>query len=287
LVKYYKKAITELEAHILYLLRAQFKFIFSEFELLVTPCSMFDNPLMKKIRAGHRSVDVPVVAHELFNKVPDIVETSKLDHYIADLTKGVKEMRLDYEDAYEVSTQFIERSLAANNLGGMSSAQVIREKLEKVDQIKKARVLEFQMFDCRVAASRAEIIRLREEIKKIGNKSPHVKTEAQMSREREVHLEKLVQDLISLERKKCEAVGCVCVEREKVGNATEPGLGAKTRHLDDRQKIEELLAGDEPWKEHRADFEKRVSDFLDWERKNPGKGGIEEFLKTLDLNKDS
>jgi hypothetical protein len=280
LIKHYKKAVSELEAHILYLLRSQFNFIFSEFELLITPPFIFDDPLMKQIRVGHRSIKVPVVARELFKKLPDIIEASKLHKYIADLTIGVEELRLDYEDAYDVGTQFTEYKLAVGNTSGMSSTQVVRDKMETVSVIKKARVFEFEMFDCRVAASHTEILRLRGEIKKLEKKSPDVKIQAEMSREKAEHLEKLIQDMMSLERKKCEVLGCGCVEREKVGNAIEPGLGTKARNWNDRQKMEEILEGDEPWKEHRAKFDKRVADFLAWERKNPGKGGIEEFLKT-------
>jgi hypothetical protein len=54
-------------------------------------------------------------------------------------------------------------------------------------------------------------------------------------------------------REKCDAIGCTCVEKERLGNLIMPGLGTKARDLVDRKKIVEILEGGELWKEANSD----------------------------------
>ena len=87
---------------------------------------------------------------------------------------------------------------------------------------------------------------------------------------------------MKLERKKGDVLGAACVKAEVLGNSIGAGRGTKARDEVDRKKVEDMLNEAEPWKEMRAETEKIVSGFLDWERENKGKGRIEVFLKTLD-----
>jgi hypothetical protein len=64
--------------------------------------------------------------------------------------------------------------------------------------------------------------------------------------------EKLVTGMMKKEREKCDAIGCECVERERLGNLLAPGLWTNVRDDTDRKKIMEILDGREPWKEQNT-----------------------------------
>ena len=70
-----------------------------------------------------------------------------------------------------------------------------------------------------------------------------------MLKQSEEDHEKLVLEMMALERKRCEEIKCPCVEKERAGNRIAPGLGTTMRNAADRKKVEEILAGGEPWKE--------------------------------------
>ena len=71
--------------------------------------------------------------------------------------------------------------------------------------------------------------------------------------------EKLIKEMMKKEREVCDAIGCPCVEKERLGNLLVPGLGTKAKDDADRNKIVEILNGKEPWKEH--DTEKSFEEF--------------------------
>lgn len=70
------------------------------------------------------------------------------------------------------------------------------------------------------------------------------------------------------EREKCDAIGCECVEKERLSNLLTPGIGTKARDDVDRKKIMEILAGGEPWKEQHSE---RI--FEEFKEKRFGKRG--------------
>jgi len=70
----------------------------------------------------------------------------------------------------------------------------------------------------------------------------------------------LIQDLIKLEKARCEEAGCSCIEDEKQTNAVIADSGTEQRNKDDRVKVEELLAGREPWKEKMDEFEEMLKE---------------------------
>ena len=102
-----------------------------------------------------------------------------------------------------------------------------------------------------------EIQRYRDVIKKIENKSCNEEDIAAPVKDAKEEKEKLVRELMGLERRKCEVLGCDCIE-ERTQNAAVSGSGTEERNRNDRMKVEELLTGAEPWKERIEKFEKMM-----------------------------
>jgi hypothetical protein len=95
-----------------------------------------------------------------------------------------------------------------------------------------------------------------------------IEAQKEMLQTEKERTEKVIREMMKKEREKCDAMGCPCVEKERLGNLLLPGLGTKARDDNDRQKISEILKGKEPWKEQNAEA------FLeDFKKRNFGKNG--------------
>ncbi|PMD60927.1 uncharacterized protein K444DRAFT_628954 [Hyaloscypha bicolor E] len=245
-------AVIKLEGHIIYLLRNQFNFMFFQFERLVD----FDSPLMKPFRDAHGDSNSTVTKmHLIFNKLPENIDASRRTQLVKELTAGVSQLRQTYDNGHKIFLECTGCAITAldPNLPSYSK----KENLERRAQGMKALIFDFEEFDCRVAWAHAEMQRYRDEISKLDNQPWDEEILADAAKDADEHKEKLVQELITLRRGRCSVIDCDCIEREKRLNAVMSGVGTQMRNKYDREMVEELLAGSEPWKEEMEEFEER------------------------------
>jgi hypothetical protein len=249
----YEAAVIKLEGHIIYLLRNQFNFMFFQFERLVD----FDSPLMKPLRDAHGKSNSPVTEmHHIFNKLPENIDPSRRTQIVKELTTGINQLRQTYDNAHQV---FLECTRCAfTELDpNLPSNSKDKENLQRRAQGMKALIFDFGEFDCRVAWAHAEMQRYRDEIGKFENRPWDERIIVVAAKDADEQKEKLVQELIKLRRGRCSVIDCDCIEREKRLNAVMSGVGTQMRNKYDREMVEELLAGSEPWKEEMEEFEER------------------------------
>ena len=249
----YEGAVIKLEGHIIYLLRNQFNFMFFQFERLVD----FDSPLMKPLRDAHGKSNSPAAKmHLIFNKLPENIDPSRRTQLVKELTAGINLLRQTYDNAHKV---FLEctRCAVTELDPNLSSNSKDKKNLQRRAQGMKALIFDFGEFDCRVAWAHAEMQRYRDEIGKFENRPWDERILAVAAKDADEQKEKLVQELIKLRRGRCSVIDCDCIEREKRLNAVMCGAGTQMRNKYDREMVEELLAGSEPWKEEMEEFEER------------------------------
>jgi hypothetical protein len=250
-----KQAVIDLEAHLLYLLRNQFNYMFFEFNLLVT----YDNPLMKSLGQDHQAKYALSILHRNFSAIPDRLEPAQHEQYIKELSAGVDKLRELYRKARNIALEAVEKDLAASNSRNQKYP-VDKELLISTAGGLKADDFAHKAFDCRVAWTRDEIKRYGSLIERMEEPSWDENMRELSIKEAKERKEKLVQDLMKLERGRCDITGCSCVGDEKTANAAASGSGTEARNRADKLKVEELLAGQEPWKEKMDDFAKMLEE---------------------------
>jgi hypothetical protein len=257
---------------ILYLRREQFNDIFAEFKQLceiswgVTkgemsrslPPSTFTSHLRltnSRLLIGYRDPARAVTLHTHISSFPSEIPSPGLPKTIEIVTKSVAEVFLIFLD---IITAF--SSHETNNPRERVAARKSNEMMRKFYMGKEA---EWKRFDVQISGLESTISRFEKEIELIKRgKKWDIEAQKEMLQTEKERTEKVIREMMKKEREKCDAMGCPCVEKERLGNLLLPGPGTKARDDNDRQKISEILNGKEPWKEQNAeafleDFKKR------------------------------
>ncbi|KAE9379959.1 hypothetical protein N431DRAFT_361205, partial [Stipitochalara longipes BDJ] len=245
----FEQAVAVLGRHLLYLLRNQFNYMLFEFKLVLT----FDTALMRPMRYNNHTNSALFSLHSTLEALPDDVEAPRRAQLIKELTAGVNQLRRQYEKACIIALESLEGDLAAlRPEDQMFPAD--KQFLHSFAGGLKVAKFTHKIFDFRVAWAHDEIKRYRNLIEQIGKSSWNEAMRKLSVEDAETRKEKLIQDLMGLERGRCEETGCICIEDEKIENAAVADSGTEKRNRDDRMKVEELLAGREPWKEKMDEF---------------------------------
>lgn len=244
--------MVDLEGHVLYLLRGQFNYMYFQYQSLIN----FDTPLMKPVREAHQCTSHVALLHFTFNQVPHKNEVFMNAHLTKDFTAGLNHMRDAYEKANDIFIEGTDRAVAALDT---KSASYIDDKKKLLGYAGAMMGLKFDYaaFDRRVSWAQGEIQRYRDQINKIENKTWDENVHAAFAKLADEEKEKLIQDLIELRRAGCAIRECECIDREKIQNAVTDGAGTQARNKIDRENVQALLAGEEPWKEEMEEWEER------------------------------
>jgi hypothetical protein len=227
--------------------------MFFQFERLVD----FDSPLMKPLRDSNGKSNSPAAKmHLIFNKLPENIDLSRRTQLVKELTAGVNQLRQTYDNAHKLFLECTRLEITELD-PNLPSCPKDKENLQRRAQGVKALIFDFGEFDCRAVWARAEMQRYRDEISKLDNQLWDEQMLVVAAKNADVQKEKLVQELIELRRGRCSVIDCDCIEREKRLNAVMCGAGTQMRSKYDREMVEELLAGSEPWKEEMEEFEER------------------------------
>jgi hypothetical protein len=212
---------------------------------------------MKPLRDAHGKTNSPAAkVHLIFNKLPENIDPSRRTQLIKELTAGVNQLRQTYDNAHKVFLECTRSAITALDPNSPSYSKD-KENLERRAQGMRALIFDFGEFDCWVAWAHAETQRYRDEISKLDNQPWDEQILAVAAKDADEQKEKLVQELIKLRRGRCSVIDCDCIERENRLNAVMSGVGTQMRNKYDREMVEELLAGSEPWKEEMEEFGKR------------------------------
>ncbi|PMD34248.1 hypothetical protein L207DRAFT_638785 [Hyaloscypha variabilis F] len=237
---------------ILYLRREQFNDIFAEFKQL---CEISWGVTKGEILLiGYRDPARAVTLHTYISSFPTEIPTPGLPKTIEIVTKSVAEIFLILLDIITVFS-----SHETNNPRERVAARKSNEMMRNFYMGKEA---EWKRFDVQISGLESTISRFEKEIELIKRgKKWDIEAQKKMLQTEKERTEKVIREMMK-EREKCDAMGCPCVEKERLGNLLLPGLGTKARDDNDRQKISEILNGKEPWKEQNAeafleDFKKR------------------------------
>lgn len=173
------------------------------------------------------------------------------------MTKGVKELILDYDDFFQAFEKYQLQQIGLMNLGNPS-----RNKDE--DILKKARTCkllkdgEFTLLDGRIEAEKETVDRF---IKRM-QEDWDVKKGAQLKKEMQTRREELINKMVMILQEKCAVIGCKCIEWERDANLIIPGSGTMQRYANARSKAEKILAGTEPWNEFRNEMGESVENMF-------------------------
>ena len=155
------------------------------------------------------------------------------------MNKATKHVLLDFQDAVTAFSHYQARD--------SKERAMVQKSLEMMSKFHAAKEAEWKRFDVQIDGLESTLSRFQKEIKLIEQgKKWNVDAQKQMIVTGKEKTEKLVTEMMKKEREKCDAIGCECVERERLGNLLAPGLGTKVRDGTDRKKIMEILDGGEP-----------------------------------------
>ncbi|KAN0114652.1 hypothetical protein V8E51_004196 [Hyaloscypha variabilis] len=238
---------------ILYLRREQFNDIFAEFKQL---CEISWGVTKGEILLiGYRDPARAVTLHTHISSFPSEIPSPGLAKTIEIVTKSVAEVFLIFLD---IITAF--SSHETNNPRERVAARKSNGMMRKFYLGKEA---EWKRFDVQSSGLESTISRFEKEIELIKRgKKWDIEAQKEMLQTEKERTEKVIREMMKKEREKCDAMGCPCVEKERLGNLLLPGPGTKARDDNDRQKISEILNGKEPWKEQNA--EAFLEDFKKW-----------------------
>jgi hypothetical protein len=195
-------------------------------------------------------------------------------HLTKNFTTSLNHIRDAYKKANDIFIKGTDRAVAALDT---KSASYIDNKKKLLGYAGAMMGLKFDYaaFDRRVSWAQGEIQRYRDQINKIENKTWDENIHAAFAKLADEEKEKLIQDLIELRRAGCAIRECECIDREKMQNAVTDGAGTQARNKIDRENVQALLSGEEPWKEEMEEWEERRRSILrysqspDWWNTSP------------------
>jgi hypothetical protein len=201
---------------------------------------MKSSPLLR-----HHGPGVVVQSGEMAETIaafPSAIPTPELPKTIEILTKYVQHVLLDFHKVHSVFADWL---VLQQSLQGVNAEdkKLCKETLTGMKKIFAAKGADWKRVDAQISVLESTISRFEKEIEliKTGTKWDVDARKEMMDMEKEKQ-EKLIQELMVKEREKCQAIGCNCLSREKLGNLDSPGEGTRARDAVYRKKILALLA---------------------------------------------
>jgi hypothetical protein len=198
---------------------------------------------------GYRDPKHAVQLHEHISAFPTEIPIPGLPKTIEILTKSARDVLLIFLDVVSAFNKY-----EGDPSERPGEREMARQGTLMMNKVYAGKEAEWKRFDVQIASLESTISRFEREIELIkAGKKWDTEAQKEMLRVEKDRTESVIQGMMRKEREKCDAIGCTCVEKERLGNLIMPGLGTRQRDLVDRKKIVEILEGREPWKEMNSD----------------------------------
>ncbi|KUJ11850.1 uncharacterized protein LY89DRAFT_673671 [Mollisia scopiformis] len=94
-----------------------------------------------------RNVAMSVARHDRYNNLPEEISDEKL---VEDMTHGVKELLIDYENIYQAFEKYLRQTIESKRTSGMHSR--LENSLQKMRACKLGKDADFKLFDARITS---------------------------------------------------------------------------------------------------------------------------------------